>query len=233
MARSRVIVSEKTLELNVAAEIVQTIRGAPGCEAAFWIGMKQHQKALNGIDEVLSNLPSAKHLALQFKAPRARPPDTAPYVFAINEHQHSPLCRLAASRPNAVFYVLPHYNSFPSVRQRSPSLLDDTWFFRISDIGPLQGGSSSGSHTIRSWPGWAQVYSSPGERTTTFSFKDIVGEILSLDAPGDKLTSSSQLEFNLLSTESVREWFVRLREEAKNTHQVGQLLRGFCLACIS
>jgi hypothetical protein len=41
VARARVHVSEKTLELNVAAELLAWIRTLPGCEKAFWIGIKQ------------------------------------------------------------------------------------------------------------------------------------------------------------------------------------------------
>jgi len=73
------IVSEKTLELNIGAEILQLIRQKHGCHCAFWIGMKQDQEAGNGIDELISNVPSGMHLALQFKAP----PVFAPKRYAI------------------------------------------------------------------------------------------------------------------------------------------------------
>jgi hypothetical protein len=50
-------VSEKTLELNVTAEILQTVRQWTGFERVFWIGMKQYQERVLGVDEVLKNLP--------------------------------------------------------------------------------------------------------------------------------------------------------------------------------
>ena len=50
---AKVLVSETTLELNIASEVLTTVRQIPGCNGAFWIGMKQLQELTNGIDELL------------------------------------------------------------------------------------------------------------------------------------------------------------------------------------
>ena len=55
-------VSEKTLELNICAEILQNIRQIRGCDRAFWIGMKQDQEAGLGLDELINNVPAGMHL---------------------------------------------------------------------------------------------------------------------------------------------------------------------------
>ena len=38
---AKVLVSEKTLEVNIASEVLTTVRQIPGCNGTFWIGMKQ------------------------------------------------------------------------------------------------------------------------------------------------------------------------------------------------
>ena len=76
---TRLVISEKTLELNVTAELLGVIRQMPGCQSAYWIGMKQQQEARLGTDEVLANLPVGSYLALQFKAPARNPPAGMPH----------------------------------------------------------------------------------------------------------------------------------------------------------
>ena len=44
---------EKTLELNVCAEILTIIRSQPGFEKAVWQGLTQAQESSWGLDELL------------------------------------------------------------------------------------------------------------------------------------------------------------------------------------
>jgi hypothetical protein len=88
-------VSEKTLELNICAEVLEVIRRTPGCGRGFWIGMKQDQEARLGVDELIHNIPAGMHLAFQFKAPRSEPRDHILYRFTINDRQNDNLLRLA------------------------------------------------------------------------------------------------------------------------------------------
>lgn len=147
-------VSEKTLEINVCAEILADIRARPGCRAAYWIGMKQDQEARNGLDELLQNAPGF-HLMLQFKSPLPDPPDFLPYSYSISGKQLSCLRRLAALHPNAVHYVFPFFNTLRTLRAASPNLLSDTWFLPVRRIPP---GDHHHADCIR---GMATIYSEP------------------------------------------------------------------------
>lgn len=126
-------VSEKTLEINVCAEILADIRSRPGCGAAYWIGMKQDQEYRNGLDDLLRNAPGV-HLMLQFKSPSPKSPDTLPYSFAIGGKQLSCLRSLAALHPSAVHYVFPFFNTLRRLQAASPNLLSDTWFLPVRRI---------------------------------------------------------------------------------------------------
>src|ERR1051325_7771353 len=125
----RKIVSEKTLELNISAEILQVVRSRPAWASAFWLGMKQFQEAQTGLDEMMRGLPPGRHLALQFKAPWPSKPDTQPYRYSINETQNNRLLDLAARWPNGVYYVFPNYNTFTRVQRDSPTLSLGTILF--------------------------------------------------------------------------------------------------------
>ena len=61
-------VSEKSLELNVCAELLQRIRSWQDCRGAVWLGMTQLQERENGLDQMISNAPGVA-MMLQFKAP--------------------------------------------------------------------------------------------------------------------------------------------------------------------
>lgn len=146
-------VSEKTLELNICAEVLYVIRQIPGCHGGFWIGMKQQQEARLGIDELIRNIPAGMHLALQFKAPRSEPRDQIPYRFTINDKQNNNLLRLASSRPEAVYYIFPHYNTFTKMHSDSPTLLRDTWLLRVDDLRGLSNSANKlGTHMVETNP---------------------------------------------------------------------------------
>jgi hypothetical protein len=219
------IVSEKTLELNIGAEILQLIRQKHGCHCAFWIGMKQDQEAGNGIDELISNVPSGMHLALQFKAPRSLPRNATPYRFTINDRQNNNLLRLATIRQNAVFYVLPHYNTFTKMRSDSPALLTDTWLLRTWDLHNLPpSGNRFGTHTVASTPPLALVHSEPYPADISNAGKVID----SLFADGKNLESV------LLNHTVIKNWLRKIIDEgAGNKRAIGQRLRGFSTFCIS
>src|ERR1035437_4121472 len=91
-------VSEKTLEINVCAEILGWCRSFPWWHDGLWIGMKQNLEAHNGLDGLLHNAPGF-HLLLQFKSPDSIPRDSAPYWFNIGGHQLGHLRLLASHYP--------------------------------------------------------------------------------------------------------------------------------------
>jgi hypothetical protein len=152
---TRVIVSEKALEINVTAELISVIRAKPGCANAFWIGMKQRQEARNGIDGLISKVPRGVPLALQFKSPRSTPRNGNPFVFSLGEPQYTHLCRLAAVRPTAVHYVLPHLDTFQAVRMVAPVLLQQTFGVAVTDSAWLP----PGRHRIESGNTGVSIFS--------------------------------------------------------------------------
>jgi hypothetical protein len=212
-------VSEKTLELNIAAELLGIIRTFPGCQNAIWIGMKQNQEARNGIDELINNVPSGFHLALQFKSPRPIPQDQLPYLFSINDRQNNNLLRLAQIRPNAVYYVLPHYNSLTRMRNMAPNLKNDTWVLRVLDLVGLPASTNQqGTHRVESFGGYALIYSD-SFRAKTFKGTGLLEDIFK--SPG-------ALEQNLIDHKTLKWWLGEFYfNEKQNPYRVGHLLRGF------
>ena len=221
----RKLVSEKTLELNIAAAILGLIRSHwPGCQAAFWLGMKQYQEARNGIDELMSNMPRGRHLALQFKAPSSRQLDTEPYEYGLGEDQMARLLRLAMTRPRGVFYVFPHYNSFSRMRADSPDLLQHTYLLPVvgaAGLSPTVGGGRR--HRAHSWevPPGVVLYSDPLE-AVSLNAKQYLTE-------GGRLL----LEDSMLTNSEVAAWLREVAVAAQEKPSViGQRLRGFSTVCV-
>jgi hypothetical protein len=219
-------VSEKTLELNICAEVLQLIRQMPGCSRAFWIGMKQDQEAKLGIDELIHNLPAGMHLALQFKAPRSEPRDQIPYRFTINDKQNGNLLRLAGHRPNAVYYILPHYNTFIKMRNDAPVLGRDSWLLKVYDLRALPPSTNrQGTHKVETNPPTALVNSDPME-VKIASVSETIGSIFD--------RGFTELEGILLSHGIIKDWLAELIDEAYgNKLVIGQRLRGFSTFCVS
>lgn len=219
-------VSEKTLELNICAEILASIRLLPGCSGAFWIGMKQQQEARNGIDELIQNIPNGMHLALQFKAPRSEPRNQIPYRFTINDRQNDNLLRLAVNHSEAVYYIFPHYNTFSKMRTDSPQLIGDTWLLKVDDLRGLPHSlNRQRTHMVETYPPIAHVHSD------LMGYKiirvvDFIEVILERGLP--------ELTEMLISHTTLKEWLDELIDKAQgNKLVIGQRLRGFLTFCIS
>ena len=125
--------SEKSLELNICAELLHRIRSRPGCEKALWLGLTQAQERLYGIDELLK-VGDGTLFMLQFKAPWSNSRVDDLYRFYVNERQHEALEGLATQSPDAVFYVFPLYSTWKKAEGHSPDLVQDTWLIRVSSI---------------------------------------------------------------------------------------------------
>lgn len=218
--------SEKTLELNICAEILQVIRQMSGCHGAFWIGMKQQQEARLGIDELIQNIPTGMHLALQFKVPKSEPRNQIPYRFTINDRQNNNLLRLAGNRPDAVYYIFPQYNTFTKMRSDSPHLLQDTWLLRVEDLRGLPNSSKRlGTHAVETAPASA-VVNSDAMQLKVIKANELLERIFS--------GVYAALQEVLISHTLIREWLGYIIEEAQGDKRtVGQRLRGFSTFFIS
>jgi hypothetical protein len=224
----RKIVSEKTLELNLCALFLERIRTTwPGCSGAIWMGMKQKQEARNGIDELLRNVPSAHHLALQFKAPHSQRLDEEPYQYGIGEDQNARLQRLASHRPNAVHYVLPNYNTFTRLTADSPRLDLHTYLLPVVATAALRcavGGTTRHRAEISETPPWAVLHSETVE-TPVSDAKQFFGRFFE--------EHGNRLDEVLISNDELRTWIeeVALAGDASPA-SIGQRLRGFGTVCI-
>ena len=127
-------VSEKSLELNVCAELLQLIRGWKDCQGALWLGLTQMQERQYGIDELIANTGPGLALMLQFKSPWATTRGNDLYKFTINEQQHAALEKIASKYPKAVQYVFPMYNRWAKAKKHAPDLCQDTWVVAVSSI---------------------------------------------------------------------------------------------------
>lgn len=126
-------VSEKSLELNLCAELIQCIRARKGCEGAVWFGMTQLQEYRTGLDETVTNAPGYS-LMLQFKSPHATSTYDHHYKFSINRRQHKTLKELTKGHPRAAYYVFPLYSKWRKILDHSPRLTKDTWLVPVSCI---------------------------------------------------------------------------------------------------
>ncbi len=131
LRRESMKVNEKSLELNVGAELLAHFRGQMKKPKAYLQGLTQIEEWKDGADFFL-NLPRNTRLfAFQFKAPKKRP-DALPYKFKLDREQHESLYRL--SKPKGVFYVLPFYCFFNKLIKEVPNLSKDTWLLNVRSI---------------------------------------------------------------------------------------------------
>ena len=126
MTRRRKEVSEKSLELNLCAELLQHIRSWPGCDGALWFGLTQAQERQEGIDARIRNTGPGVSIMLQFKAPWATSLEDSLYKFSVNEQQHEAMEDLAGNNANAVYYVFPLFSTWSKADQHAPDLASDT-----------------------------------------------------------------------------------------------------------
>ena len=150
-------VSEKSLELNVGAELLHMLRWQWGMPKAYLRGLTQQEEHQEGVD-FFAQLPSSTLIfAFQFKAPKAQWGDRMPYRFTIQRHQHGNLSRLASCWPGSVYYVFPFYVLPSKLRRDVPYLLRDTWLLPVAAMlgtnvfGPYQ------SRSVRCWRHKASV----------------------------------------------------------------------------
>ena len=87
-------VSEKSLELNVGAELLALLRGPMGMRKAYLRGLTQREESQEGVDFFAQLSSRMRIFAFQFKAPKGRR-EGEPYRFTIQRRQHEKLAALA------------------------------------------------------------------------------------------------------------------------------------------
>jgi hypothetical protein len=126
-------VSEKSLELNLGAEILSILRNAWRMPKAYLRGLTQREEKAEGVDFFAQLIPSACLLAFQFKAPRGRT-EVTPYRYTLVSEQHDLLFSLAQTAQDAVFYVFPFYVTPAKLQRDVPRLAQDTWLLRVAQM---------------------------------------------------------------------------------------------------
>lgn len=150
--------SEKSLELNVGAELLGVLRGPWAMPKAYLRGLTQQEERQEGVDFFVQLNPSVRVFAFQFKAPKGAI-ECAPYRYTVAREQHEQLFNLAQLAPDSVFYVFPFYVTPEKLQRDVPHLLQDTWLADIRQMPavPLFGGRQT--RTVNCVPG--QVYVNP------------------------------------------------------------------------
>jgi hypothetical protein len=149
-------VSEKSLELNVGAEILGLMRNSWGMPKAYLRGLTQAEENQEGVDFFVELNPNARIFAFQFKAPHGKT-DLAPYKYTLAKYQHDPLFQLSQQSPHGVFYVFPYYATVTKLQTDVPSLMLDTWFLNVAQMPAPQLFGSFQSRTIKCTAGKAVV----------------------------------------------------------------------------
>lgn len=149
-------VSEKSLELNVGAELLAMLRGPWAMPKAYLRGLTQREEKQEGVDFFLQLSPTARIFAFQFKAPKGRE-DGPPYRYTLVSEQHELLHTLAVTSPGSVYYVLPFYVTHAKLRRDVPSLIQDTWLLPIAQMATPDVFSGQKTKTIRCAHGVATV----------------------------------------------------------------------------
>lgn len=144
-------VSEKSLELNVGAELLMMLRCVGGMPKTYLRGLTQREESQEGVDFFAQLHPSARLFAFQFKAPR-KGDEFPPYKYTLKREQHDLLYALAQSRPMSVFYVFPFYVTEDKLRREVPLLMRDTWFADIANMDSAQAFGTQSSKTVRCRP---------------------------------------------------------------------------------
>ena len=126
----RKVVNEKTLELNVCAELLEAIRTT--FPKAFWYGLTGGQEKILPVDEFIRM--NGRLSYFQFKSPNRQRRADGCSVFQLSTRQFDNLRQLSAGRPGATFYALPDLTELKKLRRLSPNLRLMTCFVDIEDM---------------------------------------------------------------------------------------------------
>lgn len=149
-------VSEKSLELNVGAELLWQLRNTWGLRKAYLRGLTQDEERREGVDFFVHLDPATRIYAFQFKAPRGAA-ELPTYRYKLVKYQHHELHNLGSVNPGCVFYVFPFYVTAAKLHADVPNLLSGTW---LLDVAPMTTASIFGAKkttTISCTPGLARI----------------------------------------------------------------------------
>ena len=155
-------VSEKSLELNVGAELLALMRNSWNMPKAYLRGLTQREESRDGVDFFLQMPNNYRIFAFQFKRPGGIREPRGPianrrYKFTLNRNQHANLHDLAQMHPNAVFYVFPFYYCIQELVDGIPRLSQDTWLLPVDNLDVYTVFSGRQSKTVHCERGVAHI----------------------------------------------------------------------------
>ena len=149
-------VSEKSLELNVGAELLTLLRTNWGMPKAYLRGLTQREERQEGVDFFVQLDAATRVFAFQFKAPKGAV-DAAPYRYTLRRQQHDLLFQLAQFSAQSVFYVFPYYVTAAKLHQDVPDLIKDTWLLSLDQMPTAAVFGAVATKTVRCEGGLATV----------------------------------------------------------------------------
>lgn len=181
-------VSEKSLELNVSADILALVR-ASGYPRAYLRGLTQAEENAEGADSVLHLDRYESVFAFQFKATR-NTTDEEPYKFTINRRQHDLLFDLVQHAAGTVYYVFPQIATLKKLLHVTPAFLDETYFVPLDGILPAAVFGQKRTTTVYCEDGKARINPEVATLVGAPSFINRIREIRTAssshdDAPGN------------------------------------------------
>jgi hypothetical protein len=205
-------VSEKSLELNVGAELLWLLRHTWGLPKAYLRGLTQAEERQEGVDFFVHLDPATRIYAFQFKAPKGRV-EKDPYKYTLVKYQHDQLHALAAPNPGCVFYVFPFYVSPTKLQANVPDLLSDTWILDVAPMTPSAVFGIKKTATISCSSGKAKVnpeYELARFRATVDPTSERADEIAAIGRLQVE-RSTTQLRHTGLSPSTFAEWYYHFR----------------------
>lgn len=149
-------VSEKSLELNIGAELLALLRGQMKMPKSYLRGLTQKEESECGVDFFVQLPPTVRIFAFQFKRPLGRS-DSLPYKFTLSRKQHKMLHELARYYVGAVHYVLPFYASTQKLVRDLPTLSQDTWLLPVAPLDVFTVFADQNTKRIQCRPGTVSV----------------------------------------------------------------------------
>lgn len=205
-------ISEKSLELNVGAELLGLMRGRWGMPKAYLRGLTQREEKQEGVDFFVQLNPATSVFAFQFKAPKGSL-EAAPYRYTLVREQHDLLFGLARLSAGCVFYVFPFYVTSAKLQRDVPQLIQDTWLLSVDQLPTAQTfAGAQQTRTVRCRTGIASI--NPEYKL-------------------QKLTDVSRLDSNGIPVKTFAAWYEHNREFAQRVERRSPwVVRGLRLAIV-
>jgi len=119
--------SEKTIELNICAQISKSVR-----QKVLWFGLTQVQEARAGFDAATSL--NGRVILFQFKASDTTMRSTGARRFMFEHSQLQKLINRSGQRRRHVFYVLPMIGTTQELHSNNGNFISQTWLLDVAGL---------------------------------------------------------------------------------------------------